>query len=144
MYKLVVWNQRELRLWRWKNPRVQWTGRCILWTAELPVLLYREQLLGGKETGGSRRLIHFPVIFNEASSSPLFHAFLFGAGSLVGMWLAFPGEQRGNYQRFCSVLPVLGCGRLLRFLPSFSFLVFSCCVCLRANTWVGERTDLCG
>lgn len=83
---------------------------------------------GGLEGEDSRRLIHFPGIFNEA---PLPFCILscLGAGSLVGMCLAFPGERseeaivRALFTSSCAV-----CGRLLRFWPSFPLHVVSCCV----------------
>lgn len=44
----------------------------------------------GPGRGGSRVLIHFPVIFNEASSSPLFHSFLFGSWIISWDVTGFP------------------------------------------------------
>lgn len=117
-------NQWQLNLWRWKNWRVRWDGRCVLWKAGLHILFCEGHLLGWVV---QKRINSLFWDFQWSSLLPFFIFSCLGASSLVGMWLDLLSEHRGNYQRLYSLLPVLCCGRLLRFLPSlfpYSLLLY--------------------
>lgn len=124
---IVIWNQWEISLQQWKNPRAQWKATDSLLTAKLHVCLCEGQVLMAE----SERLEEHLIPFGGWCLMRLPHRCAFPSFPVWKLNHSLGSDcltLKDKRLLELSHPPPLICCRMTQALPSFSFLWLSSCL----------------